>query len=193
MSSAITAIATCVLAVAAIGAFVYAVRTYMAQAAELAVARDEAMRLRVPVFDTLIQPQLPESGERTFVVSMRLRSNEPLASLRLIMDDSSAAASPLGFVPGINVPPVERETQPKGWLDEIVSSVASWGSVRPNDSVIWMMHTRKDEVLADVTLLTTDDLNGRVECEGMAGEHWTVPVTFKFARDERYPRRPTRH
>jgi hypothetical protein len=60
--------------------------------------------------------------------------------------------------------------------------VAIWGELLPNESASWEMSTRNDETVADVTIATEEGIRGRVECLGVAGERWTVPVTFEFMR-----------
>jgi hypothetical protein len=177
LSAAVTATAIAVLAVAAIGAFVYAVRTYRAQEAQLVVAREEATRLRAPVFEGQIMFSAP--GPNSFAAALRLRSNEPLRSVHVVLEGVTASECPVGFFPGVEgVPPIEPQTQPEGWRNETVRPDASWASWLPNARAVWRVDPR--EQARDSRLPVVNDC---AECERLAGERWTVAVAFTLSYD----------
>ncbi len=94
----VTAAATCVLGIGGIGAFVYAARTYGAQNAQLQLAKQDSMRLRTPVLRGEVSAI--GQGVPNFRLDVRLSTPEPLARLRVIIDEARANDCPLGFTPG---------------------------------------------------------------------------------------------
>lgn len=177
LSAAITAIATLVLAIAAIGAFIYAARTYQAQSRQLEIAKDETRRLRTPVFEGHIT--LLAIGYRSYVVSLRLLSNEGLASLSVVLEGATLDQCPLGFFPGGDgVKPIELGELPKGWGKEVVRPDASWGLLMPGATATWRADSREGHPEH-----IPRALHGRAECRGITAEEWTVYVTFEFTGD----------
>jgi len=174
ISAAVTAFATCALAVAAIGAFIYAVRTYRAQALQLEIAKDEAKRLRAPVFDG----NVILGGGTACIASLRLLSGERLASLQVVLEGTTAAECPLGFHPaGDTVEPTPAENRPDGWKGEVEQPDASWGPLMPGSTAAWRADPRPGvDVMNNVPAV----IHGRAECVGAAGERWIVPITFRL-------------
>jgi hypothetical protein len=186
-SAAVTAIATCalvlvtaVLAAAAIGAFIYAKRTYQAQSAQLAVATEEARRLRSPVFDAQIRLTVP--GATSCTVSLLLLSAERLERLHVVMDGPAAGECPVGFYPGVEgVPPMRSaDDLPPGWKQEYLRPDAIWPDLLPGSRAVWRADPRKD---AHEMEPVPAAVHGRVECSGPDGTEWTVPVTFALAAE----------
>lgn len=180
---------TAILAGAAIGAFVYAKRTYKAQSDQLGVAQNEAQRLRAPVFSGTVAPTM--AGSKFCTVSLLLLSGERLESLRAVLDGPAAAECPVGFYPGVaGVAPIHSpDDLPPGWKQEHLRPDATWDGLLPGSRAVWRADTRKD---AHDMQPVPAEIHGRVECMGPDGNQWTVAVTFTLAADVQAILKPRR-
>jgi hypothetical protein len=186
-SAGLAAVATCalvlvtaVLAAAAIGAFIYAKRTYQAQSAQLDVAREEARRLRAPVFGGQVSLTVP--GSKSCTVSLLLLSAERLERLRVVLDGPAVGECPVGFYPGVaGVAPMRSAGDlPPGWKQEHLRPDAVWPDLLPGSRAVWRADPRQDAHDMDSV---PAEVHGRVECSGPDGMEWTVPVTFALAAE----------
>lgn len=186
-AAAVTAWATCFLAAFAFLAFIAAGATYIVQAKQLKVARREAKALRAPVFEGEITASAA-GAKSPFLASIRLRSNEPLPVVRLIMQGATVAECPVGFPSGAEgVESDDPSYQPPGWRNETLARSARWEILFPNDQATWPveLHPRAHD-LSPVPEVT----HARADCRGLEGEEWIVPVTLKLAREVRDAMRP---
>jgi hypothetical protein len=171
--------ATIVLAVAAIGAGIFAARTYRAQSAELAIAREEARRLRAPRFTGWVTLNAP--GEESCTVSLLLLTAEPLESLRVVLHGADITACPIGFYPGTyGVAPMGPGDLPQGWANEHLRPDATWETLSPGSTATWRADPRQN---AREYQSAPTEIHGRAECTGADGVTWTVPVTFTLDGD----------
>lgn len=94
----VTAIATCVLAVGGVAAGIFAALTYCSQNAQLQLAKTDSIRLRTPV----LRAELASigQGEPLFRLDVWLSTPEPLANLRVIIEEARGGDCPVGFTPG---------------------------------------------------------------------------------------------
>jgi hypothetical protein len=186
-AATVTAWATCFLAAFAFLAFIAAGATYVVQAKQLRVAREEGKALRAPVFEGEITAGAP-GAKSPFVASIRLRSNGPLPIVRLIMQGATVAECPVGFPRGVEgVEPDAPEDQPPGWRnDELVRS-ARWEILFPNDQAIFPveLHPRAHDLNP-----VPEVAHARADCIGLEHEEWIVPVTLKLAPEVRDAMRP---
>jgi hypothetical protein len=186
-AAAVTAWATCFLAAFAFLAFIAAGATYVTQAKQLKVARQEAKALRAPVFEGEVTASAP-GAKSPFVASIRLRSNEPPPVVRLIMQGATVAECPIGFPPGTEgVQPDDPSYQPPGWQNDVLVRSALWEILFPNDQAIWQveLHPRAHDLNP-----VPEVARARADCRGLEGEEWIVPVTLKLAPEVRDAMRP---
>jgi len=180
----VTAAATCVLGIGGIGAFVYAARTYGAQNAQLQLAKQDSMRLRTPVLRGEVSAI--GQGVPNFRLDVRLSTPEPLARLRVIIDEARANDCPLGFTPGqtgVEQNP-DQDALPPGWGNDVLRHEARWDEVLlPGSAATWQMavrsHAHGPPASADPGKVLL-----RAECSSASGgEPWRVQVLVTMTGD----------
>lgn len=203
ISAAITAVATCVLGAAAIGAFVFAAlawrdqrRLLAVQAGELSrqaeqldiqnerleLARQGSRHLRTPVLHAVIDSV--GQGVPNFRLDVRLISPEPLESLRVSVAEARAGDCPLGFTAGqdgVEQYP-DEDALPPGWRMDVLRHEAAWHEpLAPGTAATWQMAYRRQ-------LPGRGGGWGRITLRAEAvpaggGEPWRVPVAVTLSDD----------
>ncbi len=178
----VTAIATCALAVVtaalavgAIGAFIYAGRAYRAQNAQLKLARTPVLRGEV---------SSTGSGVATFHLDVWLSTPEPLASLRVIIEEARAHDCPLGFTPGqtgVEQYP-DQDALPPGWRNDPLRPEARRAErLLPGRAATWQMALRQRDRGIDAD---PSKVRLRAECiAALGGEPWLVEVPVTMTED----------
>jgi hypothetical protein len=179
----LTAVATCILAVGGIGAFVYAARTYSAQNAQLQLAKQDSIRLRTP----LLRGELASIGQGVpnFRLDVWLSTPEPLASLRVIIEEARSSDCPVGFTPGqsgVEQHP-DQDALPPGWRNDTLRHEARWDELLPGSAATWQMALRGQRQAAG-TSAEPGKVRLRAECTAArSGEPWQVHVPVTVTED----------
>jgi hypothetical protein len=199
-SAAVTAIATCVLAITAIGAFIFAAlawrgqRTQLAalndelagqgrqlaiQAEQLELAREDSRHLRTPV----LQAEVSSIGQGVpnFRLDVRLVSGEPLARIQVTIAEARGNDCPLGFTPGqtgVEQNPGQDQLPP-GWRNDPLRHEAGWDEPLPaGGAATWQMAFR-DQLRRQGA--GPEDIRLRAVCTAAEGDkpwHVSIPVTL---------------
>ena len=172
--------ATCVIAVGGAGAFVYAARTYGAQSRQLAVAKADSARLRTPVLRGEIGVVGGQGGDRKYRLDVWLLTSEPLARLRVRLEEARGNDCIIGFTPGQTgvAQHPDQDTLPPGWRNDVLRHEAGWAELAPGAAATWQLAQRNG---------VREGADGRerirlsAECEPAGGgQSWRVhvPVTM---------------
>lgn len=168
----VTAGATCAIGFGGLGAFLYAAKTYGAQAEQLRVARADSARMRIPVLSAELD--LMEPGGARFLLKVRLSSPEAIPGMRLVV--ASPHKCPIGFTTGQEgvEPWPDADSLPDGWQNATARPEARLDTpLLPGAYAQWAMEFRKQHFqLGDGSA----GLTLRAEGELASGEPWSVPV-----------------
>jgi hypothetical protein len=188
----VTAAATCVLGIGGIGAFVYAARTYSAQNAQLQLAKQDSVRLRAPILRGEISAI--GQGVPSFRLDVWLSTPEPLASLRVIIEEARGGDCPLGFTAGqtgVEQHP-DQDALPPGWRNDVLRHEARWDALMPGSAATWQMAIR-NQAQEPGTSADPGKVRLRAECRPVSGgEPWRVhvPVTITVEAVHELPGNP---
>jgi hypothetical protein len=179
----VTAIATCAIGIGGAGAFVYAVRTYRAQSAQLDLAKRDSVRLRAPV----LRAELASIGQGVpnFRLDVWLSTPEPLASIRVIIEEARGGDCPVGFTAGqtgVEQHP-DQDALPPGWRNDVLRHEACWDALLPGAAATWQMALREHGP-GKAGEADPSKIRLRAECTAASGgEPWRVHVPVTLTAD----------
>jgi hypothetical protein len=178
-ASWVTAAGTCAIGVGGLGAFVYAARTFKAQSEQLALARQDSVRMRTPVLRGELGMRHP--GSVLFLLRLRLISPEPIARLRVTI--ANPADCLIGFSTGqtgVETWP-DDGSLPPGWKNDTTRHEATRDELLlPGAHGQWILEYRKAEYEHGEG---SSELLLRAEGTLASGEIWSTPVTVEIAAD----------
>lgn len=193
----VAAAGTWVIGVGGIGAVIYAARAWGDQARELKavtkqvailgerlqLARNDSRRQRTPVLHAEISA-IEQGSTVRFRLEVRLSSSEPLASLRVAIEEARVNDSPVGFTPGQTG--VERhpdqDVLPPGWRDDVLRHEAVWDeSLEPGGAATWDLGYRQQT--GGHRPADPEKIRFRARCTAPDGESWSVGVPVTVAPD----------
>jgi hypothetical protein len=181
VSAAVTAIATGVLALAAIPAFIFALLAWpdqrcqlAAQGEQLELARQDSRRLRTPVLHAEVDSV--GLGVPNFRLDVRLVSAEPLGHLQVTIAEARGNDCPLGFTPGqtgVEQYPDQDSLAPE-WRMDVLRDEATSDELLPGSAATWQMAFREQLRHRHVG---PEAIRLRAECTPMGGgDSWGIPV-----------------
>ena len=177
----VTAAGTLAIGSGALGAFVYAVKTFRAQGEQLELARRDSARMRTPVLRGELGSWQP--GSALFLLKVWLLSPEAIGTLRVTIANPDDCL--IGFRPGqsgVETWP-DPDSLPPGWKNDTTRHEARRDEMLlPGAADQWVMAFRKAEYEHGER---ATGLSLRAEGTLASGETWAVPLIVEITEAAR--------